>query len=629
MSTLRLHATAMIVTMLIIIAGWSYLFAASPDQESMGETIAQRYSEAKFYFNQLNTSEALAKSYDSWEKGAQNFQRIYLADPKAEEAPACLFMLGQVHSHMFERFHNVADLDKAISSFKDLTRLFPDNRLADDSYYAMGLLYLNGKRDPAQAAEQLATVLREYSSGDMHPQATDLLKQLSKDHSVALPEVMVGNSSAPNKLSYILPVKYWSSDNYTRVVIMASGPVSYREELLAESANKPRRLYLDFQDSYIEPQYRKPLHIEDGLLRQIRTGQFSKDLVRVTLDIESIESYKIYSLPEPFRVVVDVRGKSGRSGQKTLARLRPVQTPAVPETPAVLETPAATAFTSPQDILKIPLETKKIVHNQKKYETAKSKESKVAKISSDGTAKRHAELPAFSLAQQLGLKIGRIVLDPGHGGKDPGATANGIQEKDIVLKFAKQLKPILEQQIGCEVVLTRESDSFISLEERTAIANTKNADVFLSLHLNAHPSPQVRGIETYYLNLSTNAEAMRVAAMENATSTNQMSDLQNILQDILQNSKIKESSRLAEQVHGALVAGVADSPFADLQNLGVKQAPFYVLIGAQMPSILIELAFVSNEQDARYLQTENFIDTMARQVVNGVHSYVNSTTARL
>ena len=235
----------------------------------------------------------------------------------------------------------------------------------------------------------------------------------------------------------------------------------------------------------------------------------------------------------------------------------------------------------------------------------------------------------LSLAQQLGLGVKKIIIDPGHGGKDPGAMAFGMKEKNIVLDIAKKLAPLLKKELRCEVLLTRNQDVFIPLEERTAIANTQNADLFISLHINAHPSAKVRGLETYYLNLTTNAEAMRVAARENATSTHQMSDLQDILSDIMKNSKINESSRLAEQVHNSILSEAQNNGYADIKNLGVKQAPFYVLIGAEMPAILIEIAFISNEQDARNLQDPGFVTMLTQEIADGIRTYVNNTTAQL
>ncbi|PIE65679.1 MAG: hypothetical protein CSA26_02705 [Desulfobacterales bacterium] len=568
-------------------------------QEAPGN---RRYDEAKFYYNQLQTSQALSSSRDNWLKGSRNFRRIYLASPKSALAPSCLFMLGRIYSNMYEKFAETRDLDESISYFKDVVRLFPKSRLADDSYFALGGLYLNEKKNPQKAGEFFREIINNYSTGDMYPQAESQLKILSQEHNIALPKAMMSSKSF-DRLSYVLPVKYWSSDKYTRIVIMASNPVNYNEVLLGKTKDRPARLYIDFKKSYIEPQYRAPVPIEDGLLKRIRTGQFSPDTVRVVLDIESIENYKIFSLPDPFRVVIDVHGK----------------------------TPP------PPSIKNIKRDKTVAKHNPQKQGNpqliARTKAKKM--LTPDGTHKQNKlveSVPSnekLSLAQQLGLGVRTIVIDPGHGGKDPGAMGYGLKEKDIVLALAKQLAPILRAKLGCKVILTRETDVFIPLEERTAIANTQNADIFLSLHVNAHPSNKVRGIETYFLNLSTNAEAMRVAAMENATSTHQMSDLQDILLDIMKNSKITESSRLAQTIHNSIVDAAQNKGYSNIKNLGVKQAPFYVLIGAQMPAILLEVAFITNKKDAKNLKDPLFMKMISQEIVQGVQLYMESTTAQL
>lgn len=580
------------------------------DTASTATSIQKRYDQAKFYFNELQTSKSLSSSRENWLKGTRNFRRIYLSSPKSHLAPACLFMLGRIYTHMYERFSKGIDLEESISYYKDTARLFSQHRLADDALYALGTIFLKKKNDPKKAAYYLAKIVTDYPNGDMHPEAANMLKLLSKDFAIPLPKIMVTSSRLDN-LKYVLPVKYWSSDNYTRVVIMASGPVTYKDVLLEAVDDKPRRLYLDFQQSYIEPQYRAPVPIEDGLLRRIRTGQFTTDTVRVVLDIESISSYKIFSLPDPFRVVIDVRGETQENEQhitETQAKIKKARL-----------IPQRKENENP-DIV-ILRDNKKIAFKPKDEDKSAQK----------ATVTATSSMSPFSLAQQLGLGVRKIVLDPGHGGKDPGAIANGLKEKDIVLDIAKRLVPILQKDLGCEVILTRSDDTFIPLEERTAIANTQGADLFISLHINAHPSPKVRGVETYYLNLSTNAEAMRVAARENATSTHQMSDLQDILSDILQNSKINESSRLAQQVHRSILSHAQPDShqYESIKNLGVKQAPFYVLIGAQMPAILLEVAFISNKKDAENLQNPKFIDMITREISTGIKSYVNATSAQL
>ena len=595
------------LTTLLCIPAYSQLADEDRDKPL---PIGRLYDEAKFYYNQLQTNPNISASRDNWLKGTRNFRRIYLSNPKSEIAPSCLFMLGRIYGEMHERFQNGLDLDESIAYFKEITKLFPQHRLADDAFLALGQLYLDKKNNPKQAADYLSEIVTNYSNGDMHPDAENLLKVLSLEHDIALPKIMV-SSSRDNKLSYVLPVKYWSSDNYTRVVIMASGPVNYKEILLEETENTPRRLYLDFKKSYIEPQYRAPVPIEDGLLKRIRTGQFSPDTVRVVLDIESIGSYKIYSLPDPFRVVIDVRGeKFSKDSPK-------------PMSPASTHTTVKTEKKPAKHIEAESTGDVAVLRDNKKVAVNMKPASEPAKIEALPNIK------PLSLAQQLGLGVKKIVLDPGHGGKDPGAMAFGLKEKDIVLDIAKRLAPVLKKELGYEVVLTRKDDTFISLEERTAMANTNNADLFISLHINAHPSAKVRGMETYYLNLTTNAEAMRVAARENATSTHQMSELQDILSDIMKNSKIDESSRLAQQVHNSILSEADKKGFAEIKNLGVKQAPFYVLIGAQMPAILIELAFISNEKDVDNLKNQTFLEMLTKEISEGIRAYVSDTTAQL
>ena len=576
---------------------------AGDDTEDLS-SISKRYEEAKIYYSQLQIKPRLSTAREEWLKGAGNFRRIYLSSPKSDFAPGCLFMLGRMYGDMHDRFQNSTDLEDSISYFKDITKLFRQDRLADDSYFALSRISLEKQNNPQLAADFLAEIVSSYPSGDMYSKAEELLKGLSQKNEVQFPKRMA-SSSGDSNLSHVLPIKYWSSDSYTRVVIVSSNPVSYKEVLLKETDNTPRRLYIDFKKSYIEPQYRSPVPIEEGLLRKIHTRQFSPDTVRVVLEIESIDNYKIFNLPDPFRVVIDIRGKGQQ--KKGTAPLSIVKTQEKIKINTTIEKESEIV------ILK---ETNKIVFSP----AATVKNFKVDTL---------PQTTPLSLAQQLGLGVKKIVLDPGHGGKDPGAMAFGMKEKNIVLDIAKKLAPILEKELHCEVLLTRDRDVFIPLEERTAIANTQNADLFVSLHINAHPSAKVRGLETYYLNLTTNAEAMRVAARENATSTHQMNELQKILSDILKNSKISESSRLAQQVHNSILKKAQNNGFVDIKNLGVKQAPFYVLIGAEMPAILIEIAFISNEKDVKNLQDSSFVNMLTQEIAFGIRAYVNDTTAQL
>jgi N-acetylmuramoyl-L-alanine amidase len=192
----------------------------------------------------------------------------------------------------------------------------------------------------------------------------------------------------------------------------------------------------------------------------------------------------------------------------------------------------------------------------------------------------------------------------------------------VVLEIAKRVSRKIRDELGLEAVLTRSDDRYLTLEERTAFANTRGADLFVSIHTNASRDPRAYGTETYFLNLATDDEAIRVAAMENATSTKNISDLHSILNDLLKNAKINESSRLAEVVQYALVKNLNRRGYDRIKDKGVKQAPFYVLLGARMPSILVESAFISNREECRLLTTASYQDHLAESIVQGIRSYI-------
>jgi len=239
-----------------------------------------------------------------------------------------------------------------------------------------------------------------------------------------------------------------------------------------------------------------------------------------------------------------------------------------------------------------------------------------------GVAGRKTGPSMPSLACQFGLEVRRIVIDPGHGGKDKGASGpNGLHEKDLTLAIARELKKAIERKTGCEVILTRTDDRFMSLEDRTAFANKHKADLFISIHTNAHEDKTRRGTETYFLNLAKDKESARVAALENAASQKKMSDLEGILRELMRNTKISESSRLARDVQANIVHKVRPQ-YRELRDLGTKQAPFFVLVGAEMPSILVETAFITNDAEERLLKDKSFQRSVAAGISGGIESYV-------
>jgi N-acetylmuramoyl-L-alanine amidase len=358
-------------------------------------------------------------------------------------------------------------------------------------------------------------------------------------------------------------VRTVSAAEYTRVIIDLSKQVQYDVRRATEDPinGLPPRIYVDIHGAKLALG-KDPVPGGDGVLRQVRVGQFTENIVRVVLDMNRSSDHRAFVLADPFRLVVDVKGQNPEG-----AAAAPTKKP-VPE------------------------------------------------IASD--RKRPAPRPTG---------IRKIVLDPGHGGKDPGAVgAGGIAEKDLVLIIAKKLAVKLKREMGVEVILTRTDDSFIPLEGRTAIANAQEADLFISLHMNASPNADARGLETYYLDKTTDEASIRLAARENSTSRKNVSDLQFILSDMMQSMKLEDSISLAHRLQTALVGGMSRK-IDEVRDLGVKKALFYVLVGARMPSVLVEMLFITNKTEGQAMTQESHQDAMADALFEGIAKYNESSMA--
>ena len=229
----------------------------------------------------------------------------------------------------------------------------------------------------------------------------------------------------------------------------------------------------------------------------------------------------------------------------------------------------------------------------------------------------------LSIIRQLGLGVQRVVIDPGHGGKDPGCVGkNGTLEKDVVLTVSRLLKTLLEKD-GLEVILTRGSDIFLPVENRTVIANQKQADLFISIHANATRNRKLSGVETFYLNFSQDPSVIATAARENATSTKNISKMKDIIEKIIQNTKIPESKELAKDIQNNLVSSLSKK-YSNINSLGVKGGPFWVLIGAEVPSVLVEISFLSNPTEEKRLQSTQYRQRIAQGIYEGIMAYKHS-----
>ncbi|WP_319586622.1 N-acetylmuramoyl-L-alanine amidase [uncultured Desulfobulbus sp.] len=605
----------LITVLFLSLSAASSVFSAvkTPVKSERVENLSpeQQYKAAKEYALRLENNSPLGKDRGNWLNGARNFRKIHLAERKGTLGPTSLYMTAKMYRRMFTQFMVPLDLETALANFLELADLYPGHTLADDALFDAAECALLSKGKEQLADDLYHKIVIIYPQGDQYEKAKTRIKNPEKDKprppvTANLPANLPATLPAtpPKDLTLLSPIKYWSSENYTRIVIQSAAPVSFTASPVEKSDKQPRQLYVDFARSYAPPKFHPPGPVRDGLLKQVHSEQTSEDTVRVILDLESLFEYKIFSLTDPFRVIVDIHGTMTTPGSSPLPETRPT---IVPQPLPVPEQDVAIAQSSKKDVQQAVISL-----------TDQKKRSPMPEPALPTKATNREKL---SLAQQLGLGVRKIVIDPGHGGKDPGAMAFGLKEKEIVLKISKKLAKVLRNTYRYEVVLTRTKDIFIPLEERTAIANTHKSDLFISIHINAHSDQASGGIETYFLNLATDANAMRVAALENATSTHSIGELQDILATLMKNSKIDESSRLARFVQTNLVSSFGRN--YKPRDLGVKQAPFYVLIGAEMPAILAELSFITNPEEAKLLQNEQYLDRIAEQLAAGIVAYID------
>jgi len=555
-----------IVTLLALAALVLCLAAAAPAQQE--EAV---YRRVKDDYAWLLKHPKAAAIYQNWQTLAERFSRIYTANPQGPLAPASLYWMARIHHQAYLRFKRKQDLHDAVDLCRRLIRHFPRSRLADDAQYRIGALYERAG-DLQQAYLEYLKVTTNYPRGDMAPKARAKLDALERRLAGRVGPAAAGGvktrparaAAADPTLAEVTALRHWSTPTYTRVVLDLERPVPYKTRLLGRNrrAHRPRRLVLDLRGARLGPALKQPLPLDGGLLLQARAAQYNPDTVRVVLEIKALSSYKVFTLDNPFRVVIDCFGP--RRGKP--AKTRSVHRRKVPR------------------------------------------------------GRAHEKPPQVGLAAALGLTVKRVVLDPGHGGKDPGAIWRGLREKDLVLDIARRTAKKLRKLLHCQVLLTRNRDVFLPLEDRTAFANTHDADLFVSIHINASPSHRLNGVETYFLNLASDEESLRVAARENATTQRSISDLQVILNDLMLNSKINESNRLARSVQRNLVKTLRRT--YKVRNLKVKQAPFYVLIGARMPAILVETGFITNPTEHRRLASPRYRQQLAEGIARGIADYV-------
>ncbi len=466
-------------------------------------------------------------------------------------------------------------------------------------------------------------------------------------------------------LAQVTGIRHWSTPNYTRVAIDLGDDVTYE----AARVPNPDRIYFDLHGTRLAQELvgKSFAVTDDGFLKKIRAAQFSNDMTRVVLDVNDVTEYSAFLLPNPYRLIIDIHGgpplqvvakdqgtasqvtnpdevpapRTAAAGKTTPGRPVPntvatknasttTDVAALSEQPGKVEAtsvptsrPIAAMVPGGRDQAGVVGGTDVASGSAAGSGGKRSKKGKTGEA--DSAVPARAAVPTAdgqtSLVRALGLKIGRIVIDAGHGGHDSGTLGvDGLEEKDVVLDVALRLGKILHDRLGAEIIYTRSDDTFIPLETRTAIANKAQADLFLSIHANSSSDASARGVETYYLNFTSSADALETAARENAVSDQSIHQLSDLVKKIALQEKIDESREFASDVEASLYGGLQKGN-AGLKNRGVKKAPFVVLIGANMPSILAEISFVTNPKDAGQLRQPEYRQRVAESLYKGVARY--------
>ncbi len=662
------------------------------------------------------------------------FRAVYHEDPRSIHAAEAVHAVAELLAEMGKAQHDRKSLLAAVGQYEFLRAQYPGSSLRVSVLLAEARIEADDLHDVRAARAFYELLLKSYPRSLLAPEARAGLAALqppasspsSQPVSIANrgepspaqpartpPErepLIAGdpNPAQPDQISSDQPasaqqlqarvsgIRHWSTPTYTRVAIDLGAEVEYR----ASRVTGPDRIYFDLHGTTLSKELvGKKFTVNDGgFLKEIGAAQMSGDMTRIVLDVSDITEYSAFLLPNPYRLIIDIHGRSQAAVPDHADHARSSASPSVRTAPAAVSNnasavPGTTAVRSANkaDLAKLSEQpgrvdatpeptSRPIVATVRPSDTAsrsttdvalpnragaannsqgtgmdarkattsgtgdrggssavtrskdvlRPKENKDIKEDGDGTKSSRtlsarAAVPnsdgRTSLVRALGLKIGRIVIDPGHGGHDSGTLGvDGLEEKEVVLDVALRVGKLLRDRLGADVIFTRTDDTFVPLETRTAIANKAQADLFLSIHANSSPDAGARGVESYYLNFTQQADALRIAARENAVSDQTIYQLSDLVKKIALKEKISESREFATDVETGLFGGLEHGNIG-LKNRGVKQAPFVVLIGANMPSVLAEISFLTNAKDAKQLRQPEYRQRVAEGLYRGIAQY--------
>jgi N-acetylmuramoyl-L-alanine amidase len=623
----------------------------------------------------LNSKPTEKRTLADYKQVVTGYRRVALITPRAPEVPDSLLAVAELYTEMGDRFGR-SYYQAAADSYQFLVHEYPTSKYCQDAILRVAKLQREQLGDSALAKKTYEDFLKRYPRSPRKRDAQEALAELTLLQNGDETNIVAANSTAAStaadepranapvhsggksvsrsesaEIPRVRRIRAAANGDATRVTIDLEDSVQYASGRIAN----PDRIFFDLHAARLTPEVaRGNIHYDGSLLTAVRVAQNHDGVVRVVLDVNGVKDYTASLTNNPSQLLIDLYGNSpaappvrnakGKKTQPADAGALDASAAAVEGSAGDVDSGSGQPATNSKSAINATINgganngssggsnSSAIARNSQP--SAKNGKSKSVKATATGAKPdliRPASAPQptrdgqSTLTRALGLKIGRIVIDAGHGGHDTGTIGpTGLMEKDLCLDVALRLGKIIEQRLpGADVVYTRSDDTFVPLEERTNIANQAKADLFISIHANSSRDHAARGIETYYLNMKGSAEAMEVAARENATAQGGVHELQDLVMKIARTEKIDESKELAEDIQDSLANRIQKTS-KPVKNRGVRKAPFVVLIGADMPSILTEISFLSNPADEQMLKKPEQRQKVAEGLYQGVASYLES-----
>ena len=642
------------------------------------EAAGAQFARAEEQRATLNAKPPEKRTLAEYKTVVASYRRVYLITPRASEVVDSLLSVAELYSEMGDRFGR-SYYQSAVDSYLFLVREYPGSKYSQDALLRIGKLQRDQLGDSALASQTYEDFLKKYPHSPRKREAQEELAELALLQHSNAPEPAANATTAPARIIPPAPtptataaaeevtpgpvhggvqairrngsegaprirrISASANADATRVTIDLEDTVEYSSARIAN----PDRIFFDLHSARLTPEVaRGNVEVTGNLLTAVRVAQNQAGVVRVVLDVDGVKDYAASLLSNPPQLVIflysTVRNGNGavRTAKAKSAKPQTGAEQASEDTIVSTGDSGSVRSVSEKNSGDDPSISPSNAMTRSAASGSKgSRNKQLSSTTSNTVANTNAKPDLIrpssappptrdgqsTLTRALGLKIGRIVIDAGHGGHDTGTIGpTGLMEKDLCLDVALRLGKIIQQRLpGADIVYTRSDDTFIPLEERTNIANQAKADLFISIHANSSQDHMARGVETYYLNLKGSAEAMEVASRENASSDQGIHDLEDMVKKIARNEKIDESKEFAEDIQDSLAKRMQKTS-KTVKDRGVRKAPFVVLIGADMPSILTEISFLSNPADEKLLKQPEYRQRVAEGLYQGVASYLQS-----